>query len=309
MKDIGTSSLWEVKYAPQCFEDYICPSNLRTFMEEVIKTKEVPTLLFHGTAGTGKTTVAKVIANELEMDMLYINGAIDGIDVIRDRVTQFCMTSSIMGGKKLVIMDELERMMAAQEALKVLIEQTEANARFVLCTNNINKIIAPLMDSRCRVFSFGQEKSKELLIQYFKRICFILENENIEYDKKVMTELTKKCFPDMRKLIVSTQTFVQMYGKIDERILLSINNKSNFDDLILAMKEKSFPKLRKLAEVVDESIYRTLYDELLPCIECECIPDVISVIGEYNKTHTAVVDKGIQFINCFGDIMKVVKWK
>jgi DNA polymerase III delta prime subunit len=143
MELIGKSSLWVEKYRCQQLKDYICTDDIRTFVQSILTSGELPHLLLEGIGGTGKTNLAQVIANELDLDQLYINGSLEtSIDTIRYKVQQFVMTCSLMGGKKIVIIDECDRMsIQAMESLKVLVEQAESNARFIFCTNNLGKII------------------------------------------------------------------------------------------------------------------------------------------------------------------------
>jgi replication factor C small subunit len=319
MRNIGTSSLWEKRYEPTCLEDYICSPKLRTFAQNIIDSKEVPTMLLCGLQGTGKTSLARVISKELSMDLMYINGSLEnGIDEVRYKVKQFASVGSMMGGKKLVIIDEADRLSGgakvgalsnpAQDALKVLIEESEANARFILCTNNPRSIIPPLR-SRCREIDFNTSIPKDLQVQYFKRLQFILTTEGVKFDKKVLVELTKKYFPDFRKLINEVQMCSQMFGEIDERVL-AFTDTSKVVDLLSAMKEKSFPAIRQLCEEVDTStFYRDFYDLLDTYVVDECKPSIILEIADFSWKDGLCLDKSINLTACIITIMKHIKWK
>lgn len=305
MKEIGHSSLWVEKYRPKTLDDYICTNNIRNLIKSVITSKEVPCFIFHGTGGCGKTTLAYVISNEIGCDLKYINGSLEtSIDKIRYDVQQFARTSSMMGGKKLIVIDELDRMsIAACESLKCLQEETESNARFIFCTNNIQKIIQPLQ-SRSQIIHFGTEKTNDLLLATFKRVQFILDNENIKYDKKVLAEITKKLFPDIRKLINEIQKYAQMYSCIDERILTTTDDVKT-DELINEMKAKKFNNVRKICEQVDpDQFYTLFYSQIDQQLKDNAKPNVILTLARYAFQHTTTIDKTINLTACCIELMQ-----
>lgn len=310
MERIGTSSLWVEKYRPTTINDYICNEDIRNLIFKIIESKEVPCFLLEGMGGTGKTTLGKVIANELDSDLLYINGSLEtSVDTIRYKVQQFAMTSSLMGGLKLVIIDEIDRMStAAQESLKVLQEQTEKNARFIFCTNNLQKIIQPLQ-SRTQLLSFGKEVTQELILQAFKRVKFILTNEGIAFDKAVLAELTQKYFPDMRKLINELQKNASMYNEIDGRALLN-GDDSQIESLIGEMKAKKFNSIRKMCSEIDTaSFYTTFYATIVDHVDVSTLPDIILELSEAAWKDSITLDKEINLTACVISIMKVAKFK
>jgi DNA polymerase III delta prime subunit len=304
MKQIGTSSLWTEKYRPKYLQDYICTDDVKLLIQKVIDSKDVPCFIFYGSGGTGKTSLAQVIANEIGSDLLYINGSLEnGIDTIRHKVQQFAMTSSLMDdSKKLIVIDEAERMIAAQESLKVLVEQTESNARFIFCTNNLTKIIQPLQ-SRSQLIQFGTTKTKDLVLATFKRMCFILDNEGITYDKKVLAEITQKVFPDIRKLINELQKFSKMFGCIDEKILAASDD-SQVVELISSMKSKKFNSVRKICTMIDPSQFYTLfYKDIDEHLKDSSKPNVILILADYANKHSATTDQELNLAACVTSIM------
>jgi DNA polymerase III delta prime subunit len=310
MELIGTSSLWVEKFRPKTLDDYICDDNTRTLIRTIIDSKEVPCFLLEGIGGSGKTSLAYVIANELDMDLLYINGSLEtSVDTIRYKVHQFVQTSSMMGGKKLVVIDELDRMsVQAQESLKVEQEQSERNARFIFCTNNAHKIIQPL-HSRTQLISFGKEMSQELLLQTFKRVKFILMNEGIEFDKAVLAELVQTYFPDMRKLINELQKAAMMYGKIDGQAMFS-GDDGQVQNLITEMKAKKFNSIRKICSELDTAtFYTTFYTTIVDHVDVTCLPDIILELADYAWKDTITLDKEINLTACVISILKVAKFK
>lgn len=313
MKSIGESTLWVERYRPQCADDYIATAETKKVLSEIIKTNDIPNLLLYSRCpGTGKTSFAGVVAKELGCDLMYINASLErSIDTIRYKVTQFSMTSSLMGGKKLVVLDEAEKLTNdAQDALKVLVEQVEANARFIFCTNNMQKIIPPLI-SRCQVVSFehSDKDMQQLMLQYFKRMQFVLDNEKVEYDKAVLAEIVKKLYPDLRKMLGEMQKFSKMHGKIDAGIFGSMDDTQTVN-LINEMKSKKFNSVRTICSAIDPAqFYVEFYKQLNEYLKPTCIPDIILIIGRYAFQHSSTIDPEINLVACVVEIMQTAEWK
>lgn len=311
MKEVGDSTLWVEKYRPKTLVDYICSEQNRKLIQSVIDQGEVDCWILEGIGGTGKTTLGLIIANELDMDLLYINGSIEtSVDTIRYKVNQFAHTSSLMGNSKLVVIDEIDRMStAAQDALKVLQEQTESNARFIFCTNNLQKIIQPLQSRATHTIRFGREKTKDLVMGYFKRVCFILDNEGIKYDKKVLAEVVQLNFPDFRKLIGNIQTLSRMHGEIDQRAL-SFTDDAKTIDLMNEMKALKFTTCRKICADIDtSSFYTQFYAQIDVFIADDSKPEVIVILADYAAKDVTTTDKEVNVVACVIEIMKVAKWR
>jgi DNA polymerase III delta prime subunit len=242
--------------------------------------------------------------------LLYINGSLEtSVDTIRYKVQQFAMTSSLMGGLKLIIIDEIDRMStAAQESLKVLQEQSERNARFIFCTNNLQKIIQPLQ-SRTQLIRFGKEITQELIVQAFKRVKFILANEEIAFDKAVLAQMTQNYFPDMRKLINELQKNATMFGEIDGRAIIS-GDDGQIESLITEMKAKKFNNIRKMCSEIDSStFYTTFYEAIVDHVDVSTLPDIILELAEAAWKDTITLDKEINLTACVISILKVAKFK
>jgi DNA polymerase III delta prime subunit len=311
MEQIGTSSLWEKKYAPQCFSDLILPKKFKLLFQKMLDGGEIQNILLAGTAGLGKTSTATVLAKELGADFMFINASLDNsIDVVRSKVQQFAMTSSFADGKKIVLLDEVDRMMAGQEALKAMMELTESNCRFIFTTNNISKIIDPLK-SRTRMidFSFSESDNQEVILQYFKRCQFILTNEKIEFDKKVLAEFIKKIFPDFRKIIGELQKASQMFGKIDEAIY-SIQDDAIVNSLIDELKAKKFVNVQKIASNLDPNqFFPEFYAKMVDVLDPKCIPDMVLILGEGAYRNGVSTDREINLMATLVQVMKAGVWK
>jgi replication factor C small subunit len=312
MESYGQSSLWVERYRPKTVNDLILPDSIKNFFNQLIKDKSICNLLFHGPAGQGKTASAYAIAKDIGADVLYINGSIDtSIDIVRYKVQSFAMTSSLSDSEKICILDESDRLSAnAQDSLKSLIESTEKNCRFIFTTNNLSKIIDPIK-SRCQVinFNFPQKDTKNLIINYFKRICWILDNEKISYDKKVVAEFIQKSYPDFRKMLNELQKYAKMHNKIDESIYATVDG-SILSSLVEELKAKKFNNVRKLATEIDSaSFYGDFYKQIDSLLEDKCKPDVITILGQYAYESALSVNPEITLVSCLVQLMKTAIWR
>jgi len=237
--------LWVEKYRPKTIEECILPANTKKTFSSFLKKGEVPNLLLAGPAGCGKTTVAKALCHELGADFYVINGSDEGrfLDTVRNQAKNFASTVSLMGGAKhkVIIIDEADNTTHdVQLLLRANIEEFYGNCRFIFTCNYKNKIIEPL-HSRCAVVDFsikGKEK-QEIAVEFFKRLNIILDEQRVEYDKKVIVELINKHFPDWRRVLNECQRY-SASGKIDTGILATFTDVS-INDLTKNLKEKNFP--------------------------------------------------------------------
>lgn len=313
MEKQSDAFLFVEKYRPSCIDDCILPATIKTELKAYIAQGEINNLLFSGTAGVGKTSLAKAIARELNADVLYINMSSEtGIDVVRNQIVQFASTASFEGNMKIVIGDEAERLSTnGQDSLKATTEAFHKNTRFIFTTNNVNKIIEPLR-SRCNHFEFKIPDSdkKDLMAQMMRRCVEILKIEGIEYDMKAIITLVQKNFPDFRKTLNELQRY-STYGKIDSGILVA--DATSFDDLIAAMKAKKFVDVRKWiaknADVDSSALYRYFYDNLLTLFVGKSIPNIVLILAQYQYYATSVVDQEINNIACMVELMGAAEWK
>ena len=229
--------LWVEKYRPQTIDDCVLPESLKKTFKQFVAQGELPSFLFTGTAGVGKTTVAKALCNEVGADYIMINGSDEGrsIDVLRTTIKNFASTVSLTDAKKVIIIDEADYMNASsiQPALRSFIEEFSANCRFIFTCNYKNRIIEPLW-SRCAVIEFkvpNEEKAK-IAAAFYRRIVDILANEQVEFDSKVVAELVTKHFPDYRRILNELQRY-SASGKIDTGILINLSedNENSIVDL------------------------------------------------------------------------------
>ena len=307
--------LWVEKWRPQKIEDCVLPEFLKNTFNEIIKGGELPNMMFTGTAGNGKTTVARALCNELELDHIVINGSEDGnIDTLRGKIKQFASTVSLLGGYKVVILDEADYLnpQSTQPALRGFIEEFSSNCRFILTCNFKNRIIEPL-HSRCSVYDFNVSKGQiqnHLKADFLKRIWHILEQENVTYDNQVLMELIVKYFPDFRRIINECQRY-GMSGTIDAGILVTISEE-NVKQLMTYLKEKDFKGMRKWVtdnmDVESAKLFRMIYDNMKTYVDPHSIPPLVIILADYSYKDSFMADHELNVVACLTEIMSQVKF-
>ena len=306
-----TDFIWVEKYRPQTIEDCILPDNIKKTFKEFLNKGEIPNMLLAGPPGVGKTTVAKALCNELGVDFYVINGSDEGrfLDTVRNNAKNFASTVSLASEAKhkVIIIDEADNTgNDVQLLLRAFIEEFAGNCRFIFTCNYKNKILEPL-HSRCAVVDFsirGKEK-QQIAAAFFQRLNFILEQERVEADKKVLVELVNKHFPDWRRVLNECQRY-SVSGKIDSGILAAFSDVA-VNDLIKNLKTKNFPEVRKWVNsnmdndtsVLFRRIYDSLYESLVP----NTIPAAVLVIAKYQYQMAFVADQEINMLACLTEIM------
>ena len=306
--------LWVEKYRPHTINDCILPEEVKTTFQQFIAKKEIPNLLLTGSAGTGKTTLARALCEELECDYIIINGSDEGrqIDTLRTKIRNFASAVSFEGKTKVVILDEADYLNreSVQPALRAFIETFSSNCRFIFTCNYINRIITPL-HSRTTVVDFKIVPSDrpQLAAKFLQRMQHILSNEGIEYSEKVLAELLMKYFPDYRRVINELQRY-SVEGKIDEGVLSNFQE-INAKQLIESLREKDWKQMRQwVANNVDtdpQGIFRQIYDIVLP--EIKSIPQLVLLIADYQYKAAFVADQEINLTACLTEIMANVEFE
>jgi DNA polymerase III delta prime subunit len=308
--------LWVEKYRPQKIDDCVLPDSLKKTFKEYIAQGELPNFLFTGTAGVGKTTVAKALCNEIGAEYIMINGSDEGrsIDVLRTTIKGFASTVSLSDARKVVIVDEADYMNAqsVQPALRSFIEEFSANCRFIFTCNFKNRIIEPL-HSRCAVIEFKIDNSEKqgIAANFFKRASAILKQEQVEFDPKVVAEVITKYFPDYRRTLNEFQRY-SVSGKIDSGILVNMSEES-FRNLIKHLKEKNFSEVRKWVAHQSDSdtatLFRELYDSAANTIEPASIPQLVLILADYQYKAAFVADHELNIMAALTEIMAQCKFK
>ncbi len=307
--------LWVEKYRPKNINDCVLPNETKKIFLDFVNNKEIPNLLLCGTAGVGKTTVAKALCNELDADFVLINGSEErNIDTLRVKIKQFASTVSLGGGPKIVILDEADYLnpQSTQPALRGFIEEFSKNCRFIFTCNYKNRIIPPL-HSRCSVVDFTIESSQKPQIanQIFQRTLQILTEENIDYNEKVVVELINKFFPDFRRVLNELQKYSSS-GTIDSGVLSNLDDES-LNEVIGFIKNKEFSKMRKWVALNihndPQAIYRKIYDSLFTKMENSSIPQAIIILSDYTYKSAFVADQEVNMVACMTELMMECKIK
>jgi len=271
-------------------------------------------MMFTGSAGVGKTTVARALCNELGLDYMMINGSEDGnIDTLRGKIKQFASTVSLQGGQKVVILDEADYLnpQSTQPALRGFIEEFSSNCRFILTCNFKNRIIDPL-HSRCSIYEFDYGvQNASIAADFMKRLQWILDCEGIIYDNQVLSELIMKYIPDWRRVLNECQRY-GMSGHIDTGILVTLSE-SSIKGLMEDLKAKNFKKMRKWVtdnmDVESTKLFRMVYDNMVEYVMPNSIPQLVLILADYSYKDSFVADHELNVVACMTEIMSQIKFK
>ena len=309
--------LWVEKYRPHIIDDCILPQTIKEVFKGFVKQGELPNLLLSGTAGVGKTTIAKALCDEIGASYIIINGSDEGrfLDTVRNRVRQFATTVSLTSGAshKVVIIDEADNTTNdVQLSLRTAVEEFHSNCRFIFTCNFSNKIIEPL-HSRCTGVDFRikPEQSMKLQGEFFTRLKTILTKENVTFEDKVLAKLIRRYYPDWRRLINECQRY-SASGAIDSAILVDVAD-VNLDSLLSSLKKKDFTTVKNwVVQHMDNDptmVMRKIYDSLYDVLKPSSIPEAVLVIAKYMNSIPIVPDQEINLLACLTEIMMSCEFK
>ena len=303
--------LWVEKYRPRTIEETILPCDLKATFQQFVDQKNIPNLILAGSAGVGKTTVARAMLEQLGCDYIVINGSLEGrnIDTLRVQIHDFASTVSLSGGRKYVILDEADYLNAnsTQPALRNFMEQFSRNCGFILTCNYKNRIIEPL-HSRCSVvdFKISKKAMAKLATQFFKRLTAILETEGVDYDQKVVAEVINKYFPDWRRVLNEMQRY-SVTGKIDSGILANMTEAS-IKELIKLMKDQNFTEMRKwVKNNIDTDVnylYNQFYDTSAEFMDLQNTAQMVLILAKYQYQNAFSANPEINFMAFLVEIMQ-----
>ena len=294
------NTLWVEKYRPDILENYVGNENLKETISKYIEQNDIQNLIFYGPAGTGKTTLAKLLVKNINCDFIYINASDErGIETIRDKVSGFASTMSFKP-LKVVILDEADFLtIQAQASLRNVIETFSKSTRFILTCNYIERIIDPLQ-SRCQTLKIVPPSKADVA----RHLCKVLSQENVNYDTDSVVNIVKKQYPDVRKML----NICQMSSKkgelvVDSQTLVS----SNYIDQIIELlpNNKSFKQIRQIiadSNVDDfEALYKTLYERIDEYTTRDA--EAIIIIEEYLYHANFRIDKEINVMACIAKLL------
>jgi DNA polymerase III delta prime subunit len=305
----GESFLWVEKYRPKTIEECILPDRIKTLFQQISLEGRIPNMILSGGPGMGKTTVAKALCNEVGCDFLMINGSEEsGIDVLRTKIRGYASTVSFDGKRKVVILDEADYLnpQSTQPALRSFIEEFEKHCSFIMTCNYINRIIEPL-HSRCQTIDFKINKEEKLNVgsNFGKRLYTILDQEEVDYDKKVVAEVLMKHFPDYRRVLNELQKYSK-YGNIDSGILSQVSE-LDLPELMKYMKDKKFNEVRKwVVNNLDndpQKVYRKIYDIAEKHIQTSSIPQLVLILADSQYKSAFAADHELNLVACLVEIM------
>lgn len=307
-------TLWVEKYRPQKIADCILPEDIKATFQEYVNKDTIPNMLLAGGAGTGKTTVAKALCNELGVDFIVINASMNGgIDTLRNEIKNFASTVSFFGGRKCVILDEADYLTAqTQAAMRNFMEEFSKNCAFILTCNFKNRIIEPL-HSRCSVvdFKIAKQDKPVLAAQFLKRTESILKEEGVEFDKGAVAGVIMRHFPDWRRVLNELQRY-SISGKIDSGILANFNDES-FKSLVDTLKNKQWKVMRQwVGENIDSEptqVMRKLYDQAFDLLKPPSVPTLVLLIADYQYKDAFVADGEINLVAFLTQCMTELEWQ
>jgi replication factor C small subunit len=303
------NTLWVEKYRPQTLKDYIGNDLLKEKVQSYLDNNDVPHLLLYGKAGTGKTTLAKIIAQTIECDMMVINASDENnVETVRNKVKNFASGAGFKGFK-IIILDEFDYMTPnAQAILRNLMETFSRHTRFILTCNYHEKIIEPIL-SRCQTFAVNPPSKKEVAVH----VTEILNKEGIRFDIKDVADIISSFYPDIRR-VMNTCQLQSSKGelKVDKQTILQADFKNKIVDLLASGEEKrnAYMQIRQIVGDNKVNDFAELYTALYERLDDYAAGNTANVILELAQGQfrdALVIDKEICFMATIIAIINIIK--
>lgn len=306
---------WSEKYRPTKISDMVLPAKIKDQLQGFVDGGNIPNVLLSGPPGTGKTTAALAMVQELDVEYMFINGSMKGnIDTLRNEIQSFASSLSIKGKMKYVILDEGDFLTQnTQAALRGFFQEFADNCGFIITCNMQNRIMPAIAQSRCVLLDFNYprqgDEAADLTRQMFAVASKILKENGVQYDKTAVAMFIAKHYPFWRRILNELQAYAQK-GSIDSGILASFRD---FPVLTDALKKKNFDAMRRWvgenSDVESAFLYRHIYDNLSTMVHPESIPAVIVILAKYQYQESFCADREINTAACMTELMLETRFK
>ena len=304
--------IWVEKYRPQTLNDLILPKDIKDNFKSFIESGKIPNILLTSSnPGLGKTSIAKILAKETNADFMTMNGNLDtGVDLMRTRVMDFCSAGSFDNSPKILLIDEAENLSPNSLASVKTTIETFTNVSFIFTANYVNKIPEPVRN-RMLAFNFDEIYSNnkpEILKEIAKRLIFILQNENVEFQRDDIPKIIKLFYPSVRGMIQNLQRYTfDSKLRIDDSIKESSNM---FNLLVESIKNKDFKEMRKISNnILDCGAFYEYMFRNIDIIKDETKPECILILARYQNMSETARDKLITLCACCIELMSKCKFE
>jgi DNA polymerase III delta prime subunit len=307
---MSSEFIWAEKYRPKTVEECILPDRIIKAFRTYVSEKAIPTLLLSGPSGTGKTTSAIVMCEDIGLSYMMINGSTErGIDTLRTKIQKYASTVSLKGTRKVIIIDEADYLTPeAQAGFRGVIDEFSATCTFIFTCNTKSRIHDAILSRSTQIdFRLSGPERPEMAKRLLKRVSDILTSENITYDKQVIIKFIERHFPDYRRVLNDLQYFSAQEGELNAGILVKINDVQKLSELMVYLKNKNFDAIRKWVvintEVDPARIFRKIYDNLNSHLDPSSIPNAVVILARYQYQAAFVADAEINLVACLTELM------
>lgn len=302
-----SKSVWYERYKPSCIDDLVIPDAVKSKMQKYVKTQSLPNIgLFSSEPGTGKSSTAHAIIKEIGGEALWINASMEkGIDVLRGKVQRFASQTSFDDKIKVVVMDEFDHFSKdGQAAFRGFIDELSENCRFIFTGNYKEKIIQPLLD-RLEIYDFNSFEKIKIVKPIFERLKFILDNENIQYDPKLLIPVINTYYPRIRSMVGALQ---KLSSDGEFKVTSDdLDDLDVFDNVMQYVKHSSFIEMiREINKLnAPDNMYSYLYGNAAKYFSADAYPNVVLIIAKYQHMSSSVRDKNLNLAACLTELIKL----
>jgi DNA polymerase III delta prime subunit len=307
---MSSEFIWAEKYRPKTVEDCILPDRIIKAFRTYVTDKAIPTLLLSGPSGTGKTTSAIVLCEDIGLSYMMINGSTErGIDTLRTKIQKYASTVSLRGTRKVIIIDEADYLTPeAQAGFRGVIDEFSATCTFIFTCNTKSRIHDAILSRSTQIdYRLTGSERPEMARKLLRRVIDILNSEKVQYDKQVLVKFIERHFPDYRRVLNDLQYFSAQEGELNAGILVKINDVQKLSELMIYLKNKNFDAIRKWVvlntEVDPSRIFRKIYDNLNSHLDPASIPNAVVIIARYQYQAAFAADAEINLVACLTELM------